>query len=287
MPRSPRHPPPVLVLFLFHLVIGYGDDGIQKHENILNVSRVFWITVHEDRKVPQEIWPGVKTERYLGLRGSESLVKYLTPRAKQNVLYGRDSGKELPSWNAVALYLNHVEIWKRIRPGEIVAIFEEDAEMQHGTKEILESMESLRIRQGNHSWFYGDSFYLTMDAFWVKDYGCKKPTIDFAESQWIKELPCHMWYGTSSYLIGAGAARELLESVMPIDMQIDAYVATHAISKGSKVQKVDAYALYTWRDTLLVLILGTALPCFGLGYATGWLLKSPGSANGGKETSRC
>jgi len=60
----------------------------------------------------------------MGLRGSQNLSKYLTPRAKQSLQFGRESGKELPSWNAVALYINHVELWKKIRPGETVVIFE-------------------------------------------------------------------------------------------------------------------------------------------------------------------
>jgi len=40
------------------------------------------------------------------------------------------------------------------------------------------------------------------------------------------------------------------------------------------VQKVDAYAIYDWKQVILLLVLGTAVPCFGIGYALGWYLKA-------------
>jgi len=43
---------------------------------------------------------------------------------------------------------------------------------------------------------------------------------------------------------------------------------------SSVVQKVDAYAIYDWKQVILLLVLGTAVPCFGIGYAVGWYLKS-------------
>mmetsp|Transcript_49863 Transcript_49863/g.156053 ORF Transcript_49863/g.156053 Transcript_49863/m.156053 type:complete len:182 (+) Transcript_49863:229-774(+) len=134
---------------------------------LLNVSRAFWITVNAAKETP-DLWPSVRTERYMGLRGSQNLSKYLTPRAKQSLQFGRESGKELPSWNAVALYINHVELWKKIRPGETVVIFEEDAAIQSGSVETLKQLDKIRVASGNQSWFAGERIFLTLDAFGVK-----------------------------------------------------------------------------------------------------------------------
>eukprot|EP00960_Hanusia_phi_P040595 754554-Hanusia_phi.AAC.2 len=252
---------------------------------LFNVSRAFWITVNTAKETP-DLWPSLRTERFLGLRGSQNLSKFLTPRGKQSLQYGRESGKELPSWNAVALCFAPID-----------CDIQEDAAIQSGTVETLKRIDQIRLASGNESWFSGERIFLTLDAFGVKDFGCKYDPIIFPESKYIKELACHLWYGTSSYILNYGAAQELLERALPIDMQIDAYLATHAISQGrlnggkirfaqtaerlykqqylsSNVQKVDAYAIYDWKQVILLLVLGTAVPCFGIGYALGWYLKA-------------
>jgi len=202
-----------------------------RSEPILNVSHAFWITIHPENKPPVNIWPGLIPEIYIGLRGDDTLLKYCTSRVKHSIIHQQDDG--FPSTNAIALYLNHVNIWKNMKPGEIVAIFEDDAMINSNGHEIIEQLDDSRMNNGNKSLFFSDTFYLSMYSFSKRKFDCKKDynfiiTTD-TEKDLIEDISCTLAYGTSAYLIGYSAAQQLLRNAFPIENQIDSYILLEAM----------------------------------------------------------
>jgi GR25 family glycosyltransferase involved in LPS biosynthesis len=268
------------------------------HSPILNVTRVFWITIHPDRMPDINLWPGILAEKYLGMRGDDSLLQYLTPRAKHSIFHRRCDGKDIPSTNAAALYMNHLNLWRRIHPGEVVAIFEEDAVITPETPRILERLERTRLKKGRHSLFHDDRFYLSFYAQGSQEFHCattlSKPQDFDYEDELIEDASCSIGYGTSSYLVGYSVAQELLRNALPIDLQIDAYIALEAmfmykrrpdlrfaktkttlytqntnllnhLLQGSEVQRVDLIDFYKDPTFTVVFVVFVAVQCFVVG----------------------
>eukprot|EP00960_Hanusia_phi_P076177 768525-Hanusia_phi.AAC.2 len=206
---------------------------------ILNVTRVVWITVQASREPPVDLWPGLLPQRYQALRGNRSFFKHLTPRAKHALLHGRDDGKDIPSLNAVALYMNHINVWRSLRPGEVVAVYEEDAAPNSGTMDYLQRLDHVRRGMDRDSWLWGDGYYLSLYTDFLRQYSCMSVADDSIRGDdlhvtqeihdYIEDTSCALWYGTSSYIIGFRAARYLLQGAYPVDMQIDAYVGLKAM----------------------------------------------------------
>lgn len=269
-----------------------------RHTPILNVTRVFWITIHPERMPDINLWPGILAEQYLGIRGNDSLLQLLTPRAKHSIFHRRCDGKDVPSTNAAALYLNHLNIWRQIHPGEVVAIFEEDAVITAETPRLLERLERSRLRKGRQSFFHNDRFYLSLFSQSRQEFHCavtlsKSQEFEF-EDELIEDASCSIGYGTSSYLIGYSVAQELLRNALPIDLQIDAYIALEAmfmykrrpdlrfartkatlytqntnllnhLLQGSEVQRVDFVDFYKDPSFTAVFVLFVAVQCFIVG----------------------
>eukprot|EP00960_Hanusia_phi_P016194 477387-Hanusia_phi.AAC.1 len=190
------------------------------------------------REPPVDLWPGVLPQRYQGLRGNRSFFQYLTPRAKHALLHGRDDGKDIPSLNAVALYMNHVHIWRSIRPGEVVVVFEEDSTVTSGAFEHLQQLDRIRRNMGRDGWLWGDGYYLSLYTDFLRQYSCMSVSDDSIRDglhvtqeihDYIEDTSCALWFGTSAYIIGFRAARYLLDGAHPIDMQVDAYVGLKAM----------------------------------------------------------
>eukprot|EP00960_Hanusia_phi_P028467 747421-Hanusia_phi.AAC.3 len=205
---------------------------------ILNVTRVVWIAVGAHKEAPVDLWPGLLPQRYQALRRNRSFFRHLTPRAKHALLHGRSDGMDIPSLNAVALYMNHVLIWRSIRPGEVIAVFEEDAAPHSGTTEYLQRLDQLRRGMGSESWMSGYGYYLSLYTDFLRHYSCMAVADDSIRDElhvtqeihdYIEDTSCALWYGTSAYVVGFRAARYLLDGALPVDVQVDAYVGLRAM----------------------------------------------------------
>lgn len=269
-------------------------------EPLLNVSRVFWITIHEDKKPPLSLWPGLIPIRYLGLRGEISLMSNMTNRAKFNIVTQRSSSMDLPSLNAAALYLNHMNIWRQIEPGEIVAVFEEDAIA--ADIDMLQDLEDSKNTHMEKSFFHRDNYFLSLCVLYEQKYVCKnKHEKKYPEfNTLLEDISCSLCFGTSSYIVGYQVARELLKK-SEIDVQIDSYISlcamftenTHLmfaktkkniftqssniferVWRGSEVQKVDFVDLKDPQFTPLGMFI-VSLQFFVLGLICGYCIFKP------------
>jgi len=111
------------------------DGKSSENANVFEVSRAFIIamnpasatTLQKDTARYMsfgnvEIFPGIN-----GTQALEAALDSLLVFTKYQLLFGRSDHMQISNENMLGCLASHVEIWKKIKPGEIVAVMEEDA----------------------------------------------------------------------------------------------------------------------------------------------------------------
>jgi len=198
----------------------------------------------------------------------------VSPETKNQVLglnSGPSNGRFIPSRGALGCYLSHFKLWKQISAEGNDAIIAEDDivfRIPNASNEIQKKWDSAK-KIGLDLLLLGSS---------------KLPLLPSTESGLFHVMD--HFFGTEGYVISPEGARRLLQSALPIKVQVDAYIGSFAASKKLKIgavkpsisgqnhmlastvqpQTIKRKALHSlrkqWLPTLIVLILIITLLVF-------------------------
>lgn len=233
---------------LFFLGQGELDSSsAAKNRHLFNISRGFVISLNPEDSL--DIVEQAKTFIYLpnvtvfrGINGSQALEQ--TSRAEEGemvalytryvMMMGRSDHMQLSNPSMLGCLLSHISIWKRIRPQEVIAVFEEDAYMDQTSSLRMKSLsvdmldlqwDVLMLESGqiiaSGTWEYIGEYAATCALSQNSTLGASKTS---------KKNLC-TWFGTRGYLITYEGAQKLLSHAFPVHVQIDALMGLLAAFK--------------------------------------------------------
>jgi GR25 family glycosyltransferase involved in LPS biosynthesis len=241
--------------------------SVQHHD--FNVSKAFVISLHPTRShfLKKDIKEYLNIEDTIifeGINGTHAFLKSihnLSIFTKYLMLVGRQDHMQLSNTNMLGCLLSHIEIWRQIKPGETIAIFEEDAYFDSTSTERLYLLDRdlkrrpwdvLMLESGHFiatgSWDYVGEFAASCANQWWKvnsslsnsnsddelldhsfgnlhysgiEYTGGLPLNDASILPFFSSNIC-TWFGTRGYLITYEGSQKLLKYAFPIHVQIDA-----------------------------------------------------------------
>jgi len=215
---------------LEYFLFNFTDDMQKQNSHSFNVSRGFVITMNEADS--RELLPDIKTYMEIdtififpAINGSRAMQRdhhKLPLYTRYTMLMGRHDHMQIANPAALGCLLSHIEIWKQMLPGEIIAIFEEDA---YFNKDSTRRFRSLSQDMSSNPW---DIIMLINGQFiatgsW-KSVGNSAMTCDTLNSS-ISPMHLCTWFGTRGYILTYKGSRHLLNHAFPIQIQIDALIA--------------------------------------------------------------
>lgn len=197
--------------------------------NVLNIPS-FIINLDKDKKRLNNAIDQIKEFkpiRFPAVNGNDltnhEINKLVTHRAKINIGNERRDHFGIYTKGAIGCYLSHVKLWQHIVHNNIpmALIFEDD---------VVKTTDfdiTIMNNQINQSFNYAKqiSKELVCIFFYISDRGSVK--IGSNDLFQVNNL-----FGLSSYLITYHGARELLNGVFPIEVQLDYYVSIRAQLDG-------------------------------------------------------
>lgn len=128
---------------------------------------------------------------------------------------GRHDHMQLSSPAMLGCFLSHAKIWQTIRPGEVFAVFEEDAYIDEVSAERMHSLSN-DMRDIHWDVLLLESGHRLIASGKWQHIGKYAATCSTNST-----TPC-TWFGTRGYLITYAGAQELLRHAFPISVQVDA-----------------------------------------------------------------
>ena len=129
-----------------------------------------------------------------------------------------------PSWGAIGCALSHIRLWQRLvaeddGDGEdaCLVVFEDDAVLTRPAARVAQLVRDARDEVGAFDVLLL-GYRLTLDTVFER-----RKTRASRSFDW---LVASRWYETHAYCITRRGARALLAHALPVDLQIDAYMAT-------------------------------------------------------------
>jgi GR25 family glycosyltransferase involved in LPS biosynthesis len=136
---------------------------------------------------------------------------------------GRHDHMQLSNPKMLGCFLSHVRIWKSIRPGETIAVFEEDAYINLVSARRMRLL-SLDMSRVPHPWdivLLESGHNLLATGEWA-NYGELASACLYNTSDTLHKCT---WFGTRGYLLTHRGAQHLLRFVFPISVQIDSLIS--------------------------------------------------------------
>lgn len=187
------------------------------------------------------------------------------------MLTGRSDHMQLSTPSMLGCLLSHIYIWKKINPGETVAVFEEDAYMDKVSSERMYGLSNdIKSREwdviilesgqiiASGAWVSVGDYAATCAIGYVKNnfpkYDYLDTTTTTTSTTDITNKTTHAknictWFGTRGYLITYKGAQKLLENAFPVHVQIDAFMGLLAAFNPS-------FKMYWTRENIVHQRLG-------------------------------
>ena len=129
---------------------------------------------------------------------------------------GRQSHVQIGNYAMLGCLLSHVEVWKQVAPGEIVAVFEEDAQ--------IDGVSSYRLKLLEEDMRGVDWDVLKLDKGHLIDSGTTSYVGSGMAGTCADNATCMRW-GTRGYLLRYSGAQQLLQHASPPVVQVDALIS--------------------------------------------------------------
>lgn len=246
----------LLQLIMQYFLINTDSKVQKKNPHSFNISRAFVISMNQlksqslidDIKTYMDIYP---TTIFQAINGTEALQNNhheLSLYTKYTMLVGRHDHMQIANPSALGCLLSHIAIWKMVSPGEVIAIFEEDAFFDHSSTRRLSTLSK---DMQHYPW---DILMLINGQFiasgkW-KTIGKGAATCmfntTFTSSYFHSAEPFQIctWFGTRGYFISHNGAKNLLKHAKPIQIQIDALIGLVAAFEPG-------FKMYWTRDNIV------------------------------------
>lgn len=136
----------------------------------------------------------------------------------------RHDHMQLSSAPMLGCLLSHMAAWRRVRPGEIVAVLEEDALLDLVSAQRIHDL-SVDLQDVPWDLLMLESGQLTITGTWMHVGALAatcayRPTDDWTNTTMTLQ-PC-TWLGSRGYLLTHAGAQTLLRHAQPIHVQVDA-----------------------------------------------------------------
>lgn len=136
---------------------------------------------------------------------------------------------QLSTPSMLGCLLSHIRIWESVMPNETIAVFEEDAYLDHVSAERMHYLS-----KDMHGIGHWDVLMLESGQGLIST-GEWQYIGDFAATCSSNSSIC-TWFGTRGYLITYAGAQHLLQHVYPISVQVDAFLGlVAAFSPGFRM----------------------------------------------------
>eukprot|EP00284_Hemiselmis_tepida_P009319 CAMPEP_0174932290 /NCGR_PEP_ID=MMETSP1355-20121228/35620_1 /TAXON_ID=464990 /ORGANISM="Hemiselmis tepida, Strain CCMP443" /LENGTH=387 /DNA_ID=CAMNT_0016178691 /DNA_START=35 /DNA_END=1195 /DNA_ORIENTATION=- len=202
----------------------------------LNSSRAMYITMRPHSlqtnvtlTMIQEHAGFQRPEVSVAVNGREVDPKTLPLYTRNLMLHGRHEHSQVSTPGMVGCYMSHVKVLEQMRPGDVFAVFEEDAAF---------SSRSIKELQALDAFVRGE---LRMDFDLIYTGVNNNPPPSGTETRTYRVSPqttltqcfagCSVW-GTRGYVVTYRGAQRLLKHARPLITQIDALFSLVAAFEG-------------------------------------------------------
>ena len=154
-----------------------------------------------------------------GQKLSDKVIKtLLSPRAYNELKYGRHTHQAISGKGSIGCYLSHVKLWEQcIKNNEMIAVFEDDINVYPDAHKHLENAwKYLKTSNMLRMWNIFRIAYLYIPQMHREGKRIHENI--------IKDNYCP---GLQGYLLSPQGARELLNGAFPINEHVDYYVNDH------------------------------------------------------------
>eukprot|EP00282_Hemiselmis_andersenii_P016753 CAMPEP_0114108176 /NCGR_PEP_ID=MMETSP0043_2-20121206/81_1 /TAXON_ID=464988 /ORGANISM="Hemiselmis andersenii, Strain CCMP644" /LENGTH=325 /DNA_ID=CAMNT_0001199925 /DNA_START=1 /DNA_END=976 /DNA_ORIENTATION=+ len=210
--------------------------------NSLNVTRAMYITMRPNSPRTNSTMYMLKNHagfRYpevsVAIDGNNVDPETLPLYTRYIILNGRHDHSQVSTAGMVGCYMSHVKVLEQLKPGDVFAVFEEDA---------LFTSRSIRELAALHG-FVRDTLKTDFDLLYTGANDNPKPSAKRAKRHILSPTVtvseclsgCSVW-GTRGYVVTYRGAQKLLKHTTPVITQIDALfslVANFEVDNGFKM----------------------------------------------------
>lgn len=227
----------VIDIFDLFLNANMKENNVDIPRHIFNISRGFIITL--DPKTSMDIVQQANLYMHLpnitvfeGINGTHALKttdfnSMVSLYTRYVMVVGRRDHMQLSNPSMLGCLLSHIHIWKMVNPGEIIAIFEEDAYFDKVSSERIKGL-SLDMQDIPWDILMLESGHIIASGAWdyIGDYAatCASNFSRKSNTFILQQQNLCTWFGTRGYLINYEGAQKLLKHAFPVNVQIDAFM---------------------------------------------------------------